>query len=268
MATGSRITPNRTGRTFGQDNGVSTNEGRGNRQGFSNSNEIAADIREQRPIQAIDNDVAGLAEAADVMMNDTGRLRGGPMRSKMERGAHATLRNVTRAGYAAMAFDFGQGIGNIIEKLNPGIGQKVVDKTVGPVIDSLIKAGHSKAELSEYSKDKLTKLVNKELKGMSFNKEESKGSDKEEGKGSDERVNKKDYPVYEPDTKSASTFRKEFASAKEKGKDTFSFEGRDYNTKEKLAKGGVVKKAHNGNRTSQSMQYNSIDMGKFMKKVK
>jgi hypothetical protein len=38
-----------------------------------------------------------------------------------------------------------------------------------------------------------------------------------------------------------------------------------------LAKGGFVKakpKAHNGNRTSQSMQYNSIDMGKFMKKPK
>jgi len=38
-----------------------------------------------------------------------------------------------------------------------------------------------------------------------------------------------------------------------------------------LAKGGFVKakpKVHNGNRTSQSMQYNSIDMGKFMKKVK
>jgi len=38
-----------------------------------------------------------------------------------------------------------------------------------------------------------------------------------------------------------------------------------------LAKGGFVKakpKAHNGNRTSHSMQYNSIDMGKFMKKPK
>lgn len=38
-----------------------------------------------------------------------------------------------------------------------------------------------------------------------------------------------------------------------------------------LAKGGFVKakpKAHNGNRVSHSMNYNSIDMGKFMKKVK
>jgi hypothetical protein len=38
-----------------------------------------------------------------------------------------------------------------------------------------------------------------------------------------------------------------------------------------LAKGGFVKakpKAHNGNRTSQPMQYNCIDMGKFMKKPK
>lgn len=259
MATGPRITPNRTGRTFGQENGVSTNEGRGRTQGFSNANEVAADIREQRPIQAARRDIGGLGEAAEAMVEDSG-LRGAALSSKMERGAHATLRNATRAGYAGMAFDFGQVVGNIIEKANPGIGQKIVDKTIGPVIDGLVKAGHSKAELSEYSKGKLTKLIDKELKGMSL--------DKEEDKGSDERINKKDYPTYKSDTKSASAFREKFSSAKEEGKDTFSFEGREYNTKEKLAKGGVVKKAHNGNRTSHSMQYNSIDMGKFMKKVK
>ena len=61
-------------------------------------------------------------------------------------------------------------------------------------------------------------------------------------KGNDERVNKKDYPTYEKDTKSAETFRKEFKDAKESGTDSFKFEGREYNTKSdrEYAKGGMV----------------------------
>jgi hypothetical protein len=57
-----------------------------------------------------------------------------------------------------------------------------------------------------------------------------------------ERVNKKDYPTYEKETKSADAFRKEFKEAKKDGKDSFSFEGRKYNTDEEpaLAKGGYV----------------------------
>ena len=71
-------------------------------------------------------------------------------------------------------------------------------------------------------------------------KERIKAGDLE--KGNDERVNKKDYPAYEKETKSAEVFRKEFKDAKESGKDSFKFEGREYNTKEKqeLAKGGMV----------------------------
>jgi len=106
--------------------------------------------------------------------------------------------------------------------------------------------------------------------------------------------------------KTISDFEKAFAKAREDGDKTFSFKGSEFTTRLKnesvssfnkkfeskndfvgrmdqsyenrqryesgefnaLAKGGVVKKAHNGNRTSHSMQYNSIDMGKFMKKVK
>jgi len=50
--------------------------------------------------------------------------------------------------------------------------------------------------------------------------------------------------------------------------DAARYEAGEFNA---LAKGGFVKakpKAHNGNRTSQPMQYNCIDMGKFMKKPK
>jgi len=55
-------------------------------------------------------------------------------------------------------------------------------------------------------------------------------------------VNKEDYPTYKKETKSADSFREEFKAAKKEGKDSFSFEGRKYNTDEKpaLAKGGYV----------------------------
>lgn len=66
-------------------------------------------------------------------------------------------------------------------------------------------------------------------------------------KGKDERVNKKDYPTYKKDTKSAEAFRKEFKDAKESGRDSFGFEGRKYNTEDKeMNKGGMVAKYAKG----------------------
>jgi hypothetical protein len=74
---------------------------------------------------------------------------------------------------------------------------------------------------------------------------------------------------------SVSAFNKKFESKDDfVGRMEQSYENRQrYEAGEMnaLAKGGFVKakpKAHNGNRTSHSMQYNSIDMGKFMKKPK
>jgi hypothetical protein len=74
---------------------------------------------------------------------------------------------------------------------------------------------------------------------------------------------------------SVSAFNKKFESKDDfAGRMEQSYENRQrYEAGEMnvLAKGGFVKakpKAHNGNRTSHSMNYNSIDMGKFMKKVK
>ena len=79
---------------------------------------------------------------------------------------------------------------------------------------------------------------------------------KTKDKPSDERTNKEDFPVYKKGTESADTFQKAFKEAKKEGKDSFSFEGRKYNTKDDkkeskdmnkggsvtaYAKGGVVK---------------------------
>lgn len=96
-------------------------------------------------------------------------------------------------------------------------------------------------------------------KKVSDDKEKSKESSKQtaaKDKPSDERTNKEDFPVYKKGTDSADTFQKAFKEAKKEGKDSFSFEGRKYNTKEDkkeskdmnkggsvtaYAKGGMVK---------------------------
>ena len=77
-------------------------------------------------------------------------------------------------------------------------------------------------------------------------KEESSKETKKEKSSADERVNKEDFPVYKKGTESADTFQKAFKEAKKEGKDSFSFEGRKYNTKEEkkdskdMNKGGSV----------------------------
>jgi hypothetical protein len=87
-------------------------------------------------------------------------------------------------------------------------------------------------------------------KKVSDDNEKSKESSKESKKeksSSDERTNKEDFPVYKKGTESADTFQKAFKEAKKDGKDSFSFEGRKYNTKEEkkdskdMNKGGMVK---------------------------
>jgi len=69
---------------------------------------------------------------------------------------------------------------------------------------------------------------------------------KKEKSSADERVNKEDYPVYKKDTESAKTFQQAFKEAKKNDKDSFSFEGRKYNTQEdkkeskEMNRGGMV----------------------------
>tara|TARA_R110000868_G_scaffold273929_1_gene533179 strand:+ start:1683 stop:2339 length:657 start_codon:yes stop_codon:yes gene_type:complete len=78
-------------------------------------------------------------------------------------------------------------------------------------------------------------------------KEPASKESKKEKSSADERTNKEDFPVYKKGTESADTFQKAFKEAKKDGKDSFSFEGRKYNTKEdkkeskEMNKGGMVK---------------------------
>ena len=135
----------------------------------------------------------------------------------------AMTRTGGRVGAIGTALSSGYGIGRAIgEAGGDDVVRKAIDKSgLGEKIDKAA-AGH-RVELSKESKARIA------------------AGDLE--KGNDERVNKKDYPTYEKETKSAEAFRKEFKDAKESGKDSFNFEGRKYNTEDKkeMAKGGMVR---------------------------
>ena len=125
------------------------------------------------------------------------------------------------AGYLTGAYSTGYGLGRGIGMLggDEQVRKGIEKSGLGEKIDKA--ATGNRVELSKESK---ARIAAGELE-----------------KGKDERVSKKDYPTYEKDTKSASTFREDYKSAKESGKDTFKFEGREYSTdKEKYAKGGMV----------------------------
>lgn len=138
--------------------------------------------------------------------------------------SRAASRTGGRAGAVGVALSAGFGAGRLLGKAGG---------------DNLVRKAIDKSGLGE----KITKAVAGERVELSKDaKERIKAGALE--KGNDERVNKKDFPTYKKDTKSAEAFREKFKDAKQSGKDSFTFEGRKYNTdeKKKMAKGGAVMK--------------------------
>lgn len=156
------------------------------------------------------------------MLKDDKPTTGAARASQEAARDRAASRTGGRAGAIGTALSAGYGVGRAIgEAGGDEVVRKGIEKSgLGEKIDKA--AAGDRVELSKESKERIA------------------SGDLEKGK--DERVNKKDYPAYEKETKSAEVFRKEFKDAKESGKDSFKFEGREYNTKEKqeLAKGGMV----------------------------
>lgn len=170
-------------------------------------------------------------------LNPTAKTQMG-LQSQQQAAGRAVSRLTTRAGLLGASLGAGLAIGEYIEE-KTGLGKKFVDAVAGDVIDKIALAGHEPAKLSEYSEKRLKGLVD-----AAITRQQKEQGAQDEGRASkDERVNKEDYPAYRKDTKSAESFREAFKSAKEAGKDSFSFEGRTYNTEEKteMAKGGMVK---------------------------
>ena len=83
-----------------------------------------------------------------------------------------------------------------------------------------------------------------------MNKKESKPAETKKttaskGTGNDTRVNVKDYPTYKKGTPSSKAFKDAFATAKNKGRKTFTFEGRSYKVEDgdkKMMGGGYAMK--------------------------
>lgn len=137
--------------------------------------------------------------------------------------SRAVSRTVGRVGAIGTALSTGYGVGRAIgEAGGDTLVRKAIDKSgLGEKIDKAATGERVKLSKDSEARIKAGALEN----------------------GKDERINKADYPTYKKDTKSADTFRKEFKAAKDAGKDSFSYEGRKYNTKSEFAKGGSVAKA-------------------------
>ena len=162
------------------------------------------------------------------------------MKSNVERMSSSAKSSQTGAARASQlaaesraASRFAIGAGAPVAALAAGYG---IGRRIGDVGgDELVRKGIEKSGMGEKI-DKAAAGNRVELSKES----KSRIAAGELEKGNDERVNKKDYPTYSKETKSADTFREEFKKAKEADKDSFSFEGRKYNTEKKLAKGGYV----------------------------
>ena len=173
-------------------------------------------------VKSTKSDISKALKDSDALDKKGNPTSGATRASQEAAKSRAQSRLGGTAGYLSGAASLGYAGGRIAGELGMDeVVRKGIEKSgLGEKIDKA--AAGDRVELSKESKERIA------------------SGDLEKGK--DERVNKKDYPAYEKETKSAEVFRKEFKDAKESGKDSFKFEGREYNTKEKqeLAKGGMV----------------------------
>ena len=117
--------------------------------------------RSPRQTNARDLTPHPLEDAAASQEADLGRIRRGlnadaarehNRRLQQEAGGRATLRTGTRAGLAGLAYEGGKAAGRALDEKYPELGKKIVDKTVGPVIDKVVEKSRDKVELSKDAK--------------------------------------------------------------------------------------------------------------------
>lgn len=64
----------------------------------------------------------------------------------------ASRRIAIRGGLANIAYEGGKAAGRALDEKYPELGKKIVDKTVGPVIDKAVEKSRDKVELSKDAK--------------------------------------------------------------------------------------------------------------------
>ena len=191
------------------------------KQGVTNKNDKLPALKSDF-MKSTKSDISKALQDVDAPDKKGNPVSGAARANRIEAKSRGQSRLGGTAGYLTGAASLGYGIGRTIgEAGGDELVRKGIEKSgLGKKIDKA--ATGDRVELSKESKARIA------------------AGDLE--KGNDERVNKKDFPTYKKDTKSAEAFRKEFKAAKESGKDSFSFEGRKYNTddKKEMAKGGMV----------------------------
>jgi hypothetical protein len=105
-----------------------------------------------------------LEETIPAQEADIGRIRRGlnadaareyNRRLQQEAGGRAALRTGARAGLAGLAYEGGKAAGRALDEKYPELGKKIVDKTVGPVIDKMVEKSRDKVELSKDAKRRI-----------------------------------------------------------------------------------------------------------------
>jgi hypothetical protein len=172
-------------------------------------------------VKSTKSDISKALQDVDAPDKKGKPVTGAARASRIEAKSRGQSRLGGTAGYLTGAASIGYGAGRALGNMGGDeLVRKGIDKSgLGKKIDKA--ATGDRIELSKESKARIA------------------AGDLEKGK--DERVNKKDFPTYKKDTKSADAFREKFKDAKESGKDSFKFEGREYNTKSKeMNKGGMA----------------------------
>jgi hypothetical protein len=192
------------------------------KEGLSNKNDKLPALKSDF-VKSTKSDISKALQDVDAPDKKGKPVTGAARANRIEGKSRGQSRLGGTAGYLTGAASIGYGFGRALGNMGGDeLVRKGIDKSgLGKKIDKA--ATGDRVELSKESKARIA------------------AGDLEKGK--DERVNKKDFPTYKKDTKSADAFREKFKDAKESGKDSFKFEGREYNTKsdKEMNKGGMVK---------------------------
>lgn len=212
---------------YGEEKGVQRNIAE--RAGQRNPNRSPGESNATKPFPSFREDV-GKSVSTDVKRIGTALNPSGTNQLTREAqqaaGARAISRMFGRAVPAVAALEFGYAVGKFIDN-NTGVGSKIVDRTIGKIIDKYAVGDRDKVELTERAKEKLDNIIT--------DKASSEAS--ADAPPRKERTEMRDNP---PTTDAS-------------GKDvTFTY-----------AKGGYVRKSNPSlPKLSMPKQYNSVSYGK------
>lgn len=144
---------------YGEEKGVQRNVAE--RAGQRNPNRSPGESNATKPFPSFREDV-GKSVSTDVKRIGTALNPSGTNQLTREAqqaaGARAISRMFGRAVPAVAALEFGYAVGKFIDN-NTGVGSKIVDSTIGKIIDKYAVGDRDKVELTEKAKERLDDII-------------------------------------------------------------------------------------------------------------